>query len=325
MSGATTSGIKQIQILCAVLAGLAAPACTPASDEPASRETTQALASSCGTKQSVCLAHVACESWDQVMIGDGLGYTTTSWSEPGGGFRINCDYYPNSYCDDWDTFDTCAPAITPRRDALIATRPHISQPALDGFTVTVDEINVETDTYGCGPYDQYCSEAYVYVCNRNINNYPTPITAVRDWCDCAEYGPETCEPNNVVVAGGIHTCAVLSSGVQCWGGNDRGQLGNNSTIPSFQRVAAVGLSTGMYTASAGSSHSCAISQGVLKCWGRNDRGQLGNGPAGNDSTTLTDSHVPVNVTVSWDGAQAVSTGGLHSCAVVNNAARCWGA
>ena len=61
-----------------------------------------------------------------------------------------------------------------------------------------------------------------------------------------------------VAAGGSHTCGVLATGgVQCWGRNNYGQLGNNSTTDSATPVAVNGLTTAT-SVSAGNFHSCAV-------------------------------------------------------------------
>src|SRR5262245_32075492 len=79
----------------------------------------------------------------------------------------------------------------------------------------------------------------------------------------------------VTLAGGAsHTCALASDGTAyCWGNNEFGQLGDNSTA---NRNAPVQVAGGLTFASidAGAAHTCAVtSAGDAYCWGRNDRGQ----------------------------------------------------
>ncbi len=88
-----------------------------------------------------------------------------------------------------------------------------------------------------------------------------------------------------VSAGGAHTCARLKDGtVMCWGANQYGQLGAqssdscfNSTPCSKKPVSVPGLSS-VVDIAVGGNHTCArkIDGGVL-CWGWNEFGQLGDG------------------------------------------------
>ena len=84
-----------------------------------------------------------------------------------------------------------------------------------------------------------------------------------------------------ISTGASHTCALNSSGnVLCWGFNDRGQLGDDSTsnrsYPAFV-VQIDGSSTplrGVVQLSAGNSHTCALTSAeTVLCWGW---GGLGN-------------------------------------------------
>lgn len=97
-----------------------------------------------------------------------------------------------------------------------------------------------------------------------------------------------------VAAGYNSSCAIDTAGLAyCWGRNNLGQLGNNSTVDSSLPVAVntSGVLAGkkLWNIVAGSDHFCAIAtDGNAYCWGRNVYGQLGNG-------NLTTSTVPVLV------------------------------
>ncbi|MEZ5118982.1 MAG: hypothetical protein R2686_03630 [Candidatus Nanopelagicales bacterium] len=119
--------------------------------------------------------------------------------------------------------------------------------------------------------------------------------------------------------GNSHACArsIGAGGVQCWGRNDAGQLGdgsfNNSTSPVNTSVNAV------TSLSVGGFSSCAtLGGGTVKCWGGNGSGQIGDG-------TFTDVNSPVQV-VGLGDASSVSAGYQHVCATrVNQLPVCWGA
>ncbi|MFM7679803.1 MAG: RCC1 domain-containing protein, partial [Roseiflexaceae bacterium] len=80
-------------------------------------------------------------------------------------------------------------------------------------------------------------------------------------------------------AGAFHTCAYATdSSIYCWGANNNGQLGNNTTTPSMIPV-AINMPAGVSAThvSVGYSHTClaTMTQGVW-CWGYNALGQLGD-------------------------------------------------
>ena len=102
-----------------------------------------------------------------------------------------------------------------------------------------------------------------------------------------------------VVAGDLHTCALLEGGgVRCWGDNKFGQLGASHTrtvgddeTPATQ--ADVVLGAPATRLAAGSYHTCAVLQsGQVRCWGFNKFGQLGLGHTRNIGDTETPSSVP---------------------------------
>lgn len=81
-----------------------------------------------------------------------------------------------------------------------------------------------------------------------------------------------------ITAGPDFACARLADGTaQCWGANDRGQLGDGTTDGRFQPEPVAGL-TGVLWIDAGDGHACAVVEdGGVRCWGANQYGQLGNG------------------------------------------------
>jgi alpha-tubulin suppressor-like RCC1 family protein len=124
-----------------------------------------------------------------------------------------------------------------------------------------------------------------------------------------------------VAAGDFFTCAITTGdGLQCWGNNSNGQLGNGTTTDFSIPDGVVGLSRATKTLAAGGNHSCAItSAGGVKCWGLNSSGQLGDG-------TTTNRKAPVPVSGLSSGVVQVAAGGSHTCALTGTGAvKCWGA
>jgi len=115
-----------------------------------------------------------------------------------------------------------------------------------------------------------------------------------------------------------HTCAVVNEGAWCWGTNQYGELGDNSTIGRAVPVPVVGLGSGVRAVTTGFNHSCALlADGGVRCWGRNDYGQLGN-------NSYMDSGIPVLVSGLDFSVQSISAGNYHTCAISNGALWCWG-
>ena len=146
-----------------------------------------------------------------------------------------------------------------------------------------------------------------------------------------------------ITAGGAHSCALLDDdSVRCWGFNGNGQLGYGNTESvgddeSPGSVAPVDLGPGRTAVaiSAGDRHTCAVlDDGSVRCWGHNNHGELGYGtvnPFGSPTATdIGDNETPGSVAPVSLGdarsARAISAGGTHTCALLDDATvRCWGA
>jgi serine/threonine protein kinase/alpha-tubulin suppressor-like RCC1 family protein len=125
-------------------------------------------------------------------------------------------------------------------------------------------------------------------------------------------------PPSVLALGGRHSCAVtVDGGAECWGSNDRGQLGDGSaqrrTTPVHVAAALTFASIGV-----GTTQSCGVTRtGDVYCWGSDASGQLG------DATTVRRT-APVRV-AGTGVYRAVTSGDAHSCAVtIEGAMHCWG-
>ena len=116
-----------------------------------------------------------------------------------------------------------------------------------------------------------------------------------------------------VAAGGNHNCSLraIGGGVDCWGRNDFGQLGDGTTHPTLVPVHVGSLGGGVRTLVLGVNHSCALTAGHgVKCWGADGDGQLGDG-------TTTDRPTPVDVSGLTSGVLAIAAGLYHSCALTS--------
>jgi len=93
---------------------------------------------------------------------------------------------------------------------------------------------------------------------------------------------------SAVVAGGYHTCVFKNSGeALCWGRNDEGQVGNDTTSRQILPVDVSGLSDDVTAMALGFYHTCAlIAAGGVMCWGVNGTGEIGDGSTDNRLTPV---------------------------------------
>ena len=125
-----------------------------------------------------------------------------------------------------------------------------------------------------------------------------------------------------VVAASRFTCARQKGGqVYCWGANTLGQLGTGSPNSAPNPSPAITTVRDAVHIWVGYEHACAArATGDVVCWGSAGDGQVGSGTVPADASIPSPSGV-----VGLTRANAVSTGGNHSCATTDQGAvYCWG-
>jgi alpha-tubulin suppressor-like RCC1 family protein/fibronectin type 3 domain-containing protein len=124
-----------------------------------------------------------------------------------------------------------------------------------------------------------------------------------------------------IAAGDDFSCAAVSGGAQCWGGNTvAGYLGNASGNDSSVPVQVTGFpaASGVTAVSSFSHHSCLIANGAAQCWGNGSYGKIGVNTVANHPT-------PVQVNGLTSGVVSISAGYTGTCAqITGNALQCWG-
>lgn len=141
-----------------------------------------------------------------------------------------------------------------------------------------------------------------------------------------------------VAVGTDHTCALLDDGrVQCWGRNDRGQLGLGDTENRGDEVGEMGaalpfvdLGDGVaaIAITCGGSYSCALlGTGGVKCWGNNAAGQLGQGDTedrGDEPGEMGDALPVIDLGTSRSVVE-IDAGYRHMCVLFDDGqVKCWG-
>lgn len=123
-----------------------------------------------------------------------------------------------------------------------------------------------------------------------------------------------------ISCGDIHSLVGLKTGeVYAFGSNERGQLGDGSTVTKNYPV-LIKSNKNIFQISAGGFHSLAITSIDYEVisWGANDFGQLGD-------TTFINSNVPVNVDyLKGKYVSKISAGSTHSMCLASNEVYAWG-
>ncbi len=141
-----------------------------------------------------------------------------------------------------------------------------------------------------------------------------------------------------ISAGDAHTCAILDNAtIKCWGFGSNGRLGSGATANLGDGAGEMGNSLGIVnvgtgrtarTISAGIAHTCAVlDNATVKCWGDGTNGRLGYGSQNSlgDGVSEMGDNLAAVALGAGRTALAVSAGGTHTCAVLDNASlKCWG-
>ncbi len=134
-----------------------------------------------------------------------------------------------------------------------------------------------------------------------------------------------------VAEGNEAACALTSGGgVDCWGANTWGQLGDGTTEASSSPQPVGELATATAISMSGPSSACAVlSTGHVDCWGENGAGQLGDGTTVGPETCgegpgVACSTTPVEVS-GISNATAVASTSYAACALLTSGhVECWG-
>jgi alpha-tubulin suppressor-like RCC1 family protein len=121
-----------------------------------------------------------------------------------------------------------------------------------------------------------------------------------------------------IAANGHGTCAIVNGGLECWGDDTYGQLGNGvAGVNAFVPYQPPGLASGVSSVAIGDGESvCAVVNGGVQCSGNAFYGVSG---------FPSEKHVFTPLPKPLDsGVQALSSGYEFTCALVNGAALCWG-
>lgn len=133
-------------------------------------------------------------------------------------------------------------------------------------------------------------------------------------------------PVKDLAAGTYYTCALLQGGTgQCWGRNDRSQLGHMSSDDTHDPVDVIGLNQAIDIA-AGQDHTCAARAGLPgQCWGDNFNGQLGFLPKPTVGFRADESPIPDDLQRFPHTLEQIAVGKWHSCGLTSeHAVFCWG-
>lgn len=143
-----------------------------------------------------------------------------------------------------------------------------------------------------------------------------------------------------LAAGTNHTCVLtVGGGVQCWGANAYGQLGDGTLQVRPLPVMVGGLTSGVQAIAAGGDQTCAVmNDGGVKCWGGyNDNSDAASarsraapatisktGEDGNQYAEVVTNTLPVDIQGLNSIITAAALGERHVCVLTNaGGVKCW--
>src|SRR5690606_11869985 len=98
-----------------------------------------------------------------------------------------------------------------------------------------------------------------------------------------------------VHSGRLHACAISTDdNLYCWGNNEFGQLGNDSTTHT-RLPTRIGTDSDWQSAAGGHNSTCAIRNNTFYCWGSNANAVLGN----SQNDTRYTAPTPVTEETNW--------------------------
>jgi alpha-tubulin suppressor-like RCC1 family protein len=149
----------------------------------------------------------------------------------------------------------------------------------------------------------------------------------------ADSGPMT-QVSALFSGGNTALCAIVGSAanLDCWGQNEYGQLGNDTSSPIDYPVAVHGVNnSGLLSGVTGANGYgftwCATYSGSsdAACWGFNSDANFGNGTQGGTSDFPLAVSAPAGESGSLAGVTHLGTDDLGSCAVLTSGGvDCWG-